>query len=172
TKDSLHTTGSPAWFAKQIEQFVSHLQNPTFNFSRQRNSNYLNVKVRPETKYQWGLVDSIPEDDVAPGSFPGRGMMDTYGVTSGFNFKIVSANGGYNGTVNRTFNYGGDEVRTNNVSYPNLTLRISKLEALPLLKKYCRSSSITSGFNQSIEERKEYDVETDSFDLISDSKGI
>lgn len=172
TKDSLHTTGSPAWFAKQIEQFVSCLQNPTFNFSRHRNSNYLNVKVRPETKYQWGLVDSIPEDDVAPGSFPGRGMMDTYGVTSGFNFKIVSANGGYNGTVNRTFNYGGDEVRTNNVSYPNLTLRISKLEALPLLKKYCRSSSITSGFNQSIEERKEYDVETDSFDLISDSKGI
>jgi opacity protein-like surface antigen len=73
--------------------------------------------------------------------------------------------------VNRTFSYGGDEVRTNNVSYPNLILRISKLESLPFLKKYCRSSSINTGFNLSIEERYEVDPDTTP-DLISDSKGI
>lgn len=171
TRDSLHTTGSPAWFAKAIEEFVSHLQNPTLNFFRQQSSNYLNVRGRPDVKYQWGLVDSIPEDDIAPGSYPGRGTIDTYGLTSGFNYKFISANGGYNGTVNRTFSYGGDEVRTNNVSYPNLILRISKLESLPFLKKYCRSSSINTGFNLSIEERYEVDPDTTP-DLISDSKGI
>jgi len=170
SKDSLLITGSPAWVAKQIETFVSYLQDPTVNFSRRRHSNYLNVKVRPDVNYQFGLVDSLPREHVAEGSYPGRGMTDTYGATSGLNLKVVSISGGYNGSVNRTFDYEGDEVRTDNTSYPNMTARISRLESLPFLKDYCRSSSITTGYSQSFEER--YEVTTDSTDLISDSKGI
>lgn len=170
TKDSLHVAGSPAWFAKQIEEFVNYLHNPSLNYSRQRNSSYLNVKVRPDIKYQWGILDSIPEEDIAEGSYPGRGVTDTYGITSGISYKIVTLNSGYNVVVNRTFSYGGDEVRTDNVSYPNLTLRILRLESLPFLKKWSRSSSISTGFNQSLEER--YEVSEDSSTLISDSKSI
>jgi len=167
TRDSLHATGSPAWIAKQIEDFVSHLHNPTFNFRRQRSSNYLNVKVRPDAQYQWGLVDSIPSDDVAEGSYPGRGVTDYYDIRSGMTFQFINVKGGYDNTINRTFSYGGDEFRTVTVKYPNLNLDILRLESLPLLKKWIRSSSISTALNQSIEKR--YD-ESDS--LISDSKGI
>jgi len=171
TKDSLQITGSPAWFAKKIEDFISYLQNPSLNWSRQRSSSYLNVKVRPEFRYQWGISDSIPADEIAQGSYPGRSMTDTYGASSGLNLKFVTVNGGYNGTVNRTFNYGGDEVRINTVMYPNLMVRILRLESLPFLKKYCRSSSITTGFNQTLEKR--YEIPPDSAaTLTSDSKGL
>jgi hypothetical protein len=168
TKDSLRITGSPAWFAKHIEKFVGYLQNPSLNWSRQRSSNYLNVKVRPDVKYQWGIVDSIPAKDVSSGSYPGRGMTDMYGVNSGINYNVISANGSYNGIINRNFNYGGEEIRTNTVSYPNLTIRVLRLESLPFLKNWCRSSAITTGYNQSLEER--FEINADSTDLISDSR--
>lgn len=170
TKDSLYVTGSPGWFAKQVEKFTDYIQNVQFNYRRQRSSSYLNVKVRPDIKYQWGLIDSIPADDIAPGSFPGRGFTDTYGLSSGISYKFLSANGGYNGTVNRTYNYGGGQTKTENISYPNLSVRILRLESLPFLKKWCRNSSLLSNFSQTFEKR--YDVAVDSLpdELVSDSK--
>jgi hypothetical protein len=170
SKDSLAVAGSPAWVAKQIEKFISYIQNPTITYSKQRSSSYLNVKVRPDIRYQWGLVDTIPTEQVAAGSYPGRNMSETYGVTSGASYKLVSLSGGYNGQVSRSFSYGGNETRMVSFSYPNASIRISGLEALPFLKKYSRSSSVNTGFNQSIERR--YDVSNDSLDLRSDSKTI
>ncbi len=170
TKDSLAAAGSPAWFAKQIEQIIGYLQNPSLSYTRQRSSNYLNVKVRPDMKYQWGIIDSIPVEDVAAGSYPGRGITDTYWAKSGLNFRIFNVTGEYNGGVNRTFSYGGNEVRTQTVKYPNLIVKILRFESLPLLKKWARSSTIETRFNQSFEKR--YDVIGDSMDLISDSKGF
>jgi len=171
TKDTLYVAGSPGWIARQIERFVGYIQNVQFRYSRQRSSNYLNVKTRPDFDYQWGLVDSIPPDDIAQGSFPGRGVVDNYGLSSGFNYKFLSANGGYTGTVNRTFNYGGAQTRTDNMSYPNLSVRLMKLESLPFLKKWCRNSSILTNFSQTFEKR--YNVVADSArDLVSDSKTL
>ena len=170
TKDTLQPAGSPAWFTEQIESFIERIQNPVINYSKYRYSSYLNAKTRPDAKYQWGLVDSIPPEDIAPGSFPGRGTTAAYGVTSGLDYRFLNIMGGYNGQITRTFNYSGGEQKTNNVSYPNATLRLLRLEAMPLLKKYSRSSSINSGFNQTVEQR--YDVLADSATLVSDSKTI
>lgn len=171
TKDTLLAPGSPAWMAKSIEDFVSHIQSVKLNYSRQRNSSYLNVRVRPDARYQWGLVDSIPADDVAPGSYPGRGVLDTYGANSGLNFKIVSVTGGYSGRLNKTYSYGGDEVRTQSISYPNLTVNIQRLEALPLLKNFVKTSSVSGSFNQSYEERYDFKATDTIPRLLSDSKG-
>jgi hypothetical protein len=166
TKDTLASVGSPAWFAKQVEGFIERLQNPTFSWSRQRTSNYLNVLERPNIEYQFGLVDSIPSEDVAQGSYPGRGVSDLYNATSGFNHKFITITGGYNGNISRTFAYGGIETRTHTNSYPNINLRLTQLEALPFLKKYTYSSSINSMFNQSYEQRFQDTT------LQSDSKTI
>jgi hypothetical protein len=171
TKDTLLTPGSPAWLAKTIESFVSHMQSVKLHYSRQRNSNYLNVRVRPDPRYQWGLVDSIPADDIAPGSYPGRGLLDAYGAHSGLNFKIVSMTGGYTGRLNKTYSYGGDEVRTQSTNYPNLTVNVQRLEALPLLKNFMKTSSISSSFDQSYEERYEFKTTDTIPRLLSDSKG-
>ncbi|KPK64665.1 hypothetical protein AMJ83_00190 [candidate division WOR_3 bacterium SM23_42] len=167
TKDSLVGVGSPAWLAKQLEQFVMKIQNPSFTFTRQRSSNYLNVKVRPELRYQFGFQDSIPSTDITPGSYPGRGSNDTYNVTSGIDFKFFSLQGGYNANINRSFVLGNVETRIEGISYPNANLRILRLEALPFLKNLTHSSSITAMFTRSIERR--YQV-GDSLVLQSDSK--
>jgi hypothetical protein len=153
TKDSLAATGSPSWIAKQIEGFIEKLQNPSLSWTRQRSSNYLNVLKRPSIKYQFGLVDSIPREDVAVGSYPGRGTTDSYSATTGYNHKSLSISGGYNANINRTFAYGNIETRTQSVSYPNANLRLLRLESLPFLKKYTHSSSINTMFNQSFERR-------------------
>jgi hypothetical protein len=172
TKDTLNIVGSPGWIAKKVEKLAGYIQNVQFNYSRRRSSSYLNVKIRPDIDYQWGLVDSIPPEDVALGSFPGRGVIDNYGLSSGFNYtSLFSANGGYSGSVNRTYNYGGGQTKTNNVSYPNLHIRLMRIESLPFLKRWCRHSSIMTNFNQTFEER--YDVVADSApDLVSDSKRL
>ncbi len=171
TKDTLLTAGSPAWLAKALEDFVSHIQNVKLNYSRQRNSNYLNVKVRPDIRYQWGLIDSIPADDIAQGSYPGRGVLDTYGANSGLNFAMVNVTGGYSGRLNKTYSYGGDEVRTENTNYPNLTVNVQRLEALPLLKNLMKTSSLSSSFNHFYEERYEFKTTDTIPRLLSDSKG-
>ena len=168
TKDSLAMAGSPSWVAKQIEAFIDIIQNPTLNFSRSRYSNYLNVKTRPTTEYQWGLQDSIPSEDVAEGSFPGRGMTDSYGGNTGLVFKFLSIQGGYNRQISRSFNYGGGETRTTSTAYPNLSMRLSRLESLPFMKNISRSSSISSNFNQFFDKR--YEVAGDSMNLTSKSK--
>ncbi len=169
-KDSLASVGSPAWLAKQLEQFVLKLQNPSFSFSRVRNSNYLNVTQRPDIRYQFGLDDSIPSDLVTPGSFPGRGSTDSYGVTSGLNLNFLTLQGAYNANTNRTFVFGNIETRVQSISYPNASIRLLRLESfLPFLKGLAHQSSISTTFNQSIERR--YQV-GDSVVLQSDSKNI
>ena len=166
TKDTLTATGSPAWFAKQIEGFIEKLQNPSLSWSRQRTSNYLNVLDRPDIKYQFGLVDSIPSEMVAQGSYPGRGVNDSYNATSGFNHQFVTITGGYNGNINRTYAYGGVETRTHTTAYPNMNLRLTRLESMPFLKKYVHSSSLNTMFNLSYERRFQDTT------LQSDSKTI
>jgi opacity protein-like surface antigen len=169
TQDSLLSVGSPAWIAKQVETFIGFMQNPQLSYTRQRSSSYLNVKARPSVEYQLGLVDSIPAEDVAPGSYPGRGMIDSYTATSGLTFKIISLQAGYNGQITRTFNYDF-EARNDNTSYPNINVRLSRVEQLPFLKKYMRSSSINAGFNQTYESR--YEIRADSSYRTSDSKTL
>jgi hypothetical protein len=171
TKDTLLTVGSPAWLAKSIEDFMSHIQSVKLSYFRQRTSNYLNVRVRPDVRYQWGLVDSIPASDIAPGSYPGRGVLDTYSANSGLNFKVITMTGGFTGRLNKTYSYGGDEVRTRSTSYPNLTVSIQRFEALPLLKNFMKTSSVSSSFNQSYEERYDFKATDTIPRLLSDSKG-
>jgi hypothetical protein len=130
----------------------------------------LNVKIRPQIKYQWGVIDTIPSEYIAEGSFPGRGLTDSYTATSGISYKFMSLNGGYNKQITRTFTYGGNEQKTSIVSYPNANLRLSRIEALPFLKKLSRSSSISTGFSQSFEYR--WDIVGDSSEPVSDSKTI
>ncbi|MDH4210942.1 MAG: hypothetical protein OEV79_05795 [candidate division WOR-3 bacterium] len=166
TKDTLLTVGTPAWLAKQVEYFIERLQNPSLSWSRLKNSNYLSVKRRPDFEYQFGLVDSIPSDDVSPNSYPGRGMTDSYKATSGLNLNFITLNGVYNENINRTYAFGNIETRTHTTSYPNANVRVAKLEVLPFLKKYTHSSSINMMFNQTFERRFQDTV------LQSDSKSI
>lgn len=172
TKDSLQIPGSPMWILGQIEKFMDYLQNPSVNFSRQKNSSYLKVEGRPDLRYRWGITDSIPKEDIGLYSYPGRGMTDNYGINSGMNYKFISLQSGYNGQVSRQFIYGAGywvgENRTVSRSYPNANLRLARIEAIPFLKKFTHSSSISSGFNQSLEYR--YVINGDSIKLDSDSK--
>jgi hypothetical protein len=168
-KDTLASVGSPAWLAKQLEEFVLKLQNPSFSYSHLRNSNYLNVTERPDIRYQFGLDDSISSDLVTPGSFPGRGATDSYVVTSGLNLKFLTVQGAYNANTNRTFIFGNIETRVQSISYPNANIRLLRLEALPFLKSLAHQSSISSTFNQSVERR--YQV-GDSLVLQSDTKNF
>lgn len=147
-KDSLQAPGSPLWIVKEIERFVEYIQNPTLTYARQRTSSYLQVKIRPELKYQLGLIDTIPRDDYSPNTYPGRGVVDNFGVNSGLNFKIVSVQGGYSGQVSKNLLSSGQIARSTGQNYPNATFRLSRLEGLPLLKKYTYSSSLNIGFNQ------------------------
>jgi hypothetical protein len=171
SKDTLLATGSPAWFAKQLDVVASYISNPTVSFSRQRSSNYLNVRTRPSLEYQWGLVDSIPSQDVAPGSYPGRGVTDTYSALSGLNLRIITVNGGYSGMLTRQF-LPDKEVRTQSASYPAMSVRLTGLGSLPFLKKLCYNSSLTSSFNQSFEEQYEVLPDTVEPDLTADSKTV
>ncbi len=169
-KDSLQVPGSPAWIAKQIEELVQYIQNPTISLSRQRSSNYLNAKKRPEWKYQFGIVDTIPPSDIDPTSLPGRSITDMYSINSGVNYKFFILQGGYSGQVNQSLNYGGVTIQTKSTSYPNSSITISRLEILPFLKKYSRTSSVNSGFNQIFEKR--YEIIQDSTILTSDARTV
>jgi len=167
SKDSLQIAGSPSWVLKQVEQFVDYLQNPSLSFTRQKTSSYLQAYDRPSLQYQWGLQDSIPRSGYSPNSYPGRGMADNYGVNSGMNYRILSLSGGYNGQVQRIYLPSGGENRTTSNSYPNAMVRVSGIGALPVLKKYTQSSSVSSGYNQTNEYRYTID---DSTTLDSDSR--
>ncbi len=170
SKDSLLLPGSPLWIVKQIEIFVDYLQNPTLSFSRQRGSGYYTT-VRPQLKYQWGLVDTIPKTEIAPNSFASRSITDNYNVNSGIRIKRISLNGGYGYQLTRSFALSGNENRTASYTYPNLDLTVSQVEALPILKRYTRSASINSNFNQNYQ--RQYTVVPDTLpELTATSHSI
>lgn len=170
SKDSLQIPGSPLWVLKQIETFVDLIQNPTINFSRQKSSGYYS-KVRPDLKYQFGLVDTIPSNQIDPNSYSSRSITDNISTSSGINYKIFSLNGSYSKQINRSFGYSGDENRSVSESYPGATLRISNVEKISILKKYAYTSSINIGLNQNYQ--KLYRVSLDTVPkLTSDSKTL
>jgi hypothetical protein len=172
TKDSLAVTGSPAWFLKSLEKAVTYLTNPSVSWYRQRTSSYINVKQRPDQMYQWGLLDSIPEEDQSPGSYPGRGVTDTYSGQSGLNLRFLTLSGGYNGSLNRTFTYGGKELQTRTATYPNMVVRILRLESLSLFKSWCRQVTLSSSVNQSFEDRYEIRPDTTDREKVADTKSL
>ena len=153
TKDSLAAVGSPAWLAKQVENFILRVQNPSLSWSRSKSSNYLSVRRRPDLEYQLGIVDTIPSDATSPNSYPGRSMSDSYNASSGFNLDVITVSGSYTENINRTYAFGNIETRTHTKSYPNASVRLAKLEFLPFLKKYTHSSSLNTLFNQTYEKR-------------------
>lgn len=170
SKDTLQIPGSPLWVLKQIETFVDCLQNPNIGFSRQKASGYLSM-VRPDIKYQWGLVDTIPAEQISPNSYSSRSLNDNFNVNSGINYKILTLSGGYTNQIGRNIGYSGTENRTINQAYPDANLRISKVEMIPLLKKYVYTSTINTGFNQNYQTT--YTVNPDTTpELTSDSKTI
>ncbi|MEO0190098.1 MAG: hypothetical protein ABIL18_03870, partial [candidate division WOR-3 bacterium] len=170
SKDSLQIPGSPLWVLKQIETFVDLLQNPSINVSRQKSSGYYS-KVRPDLKYQWGLVDTIPYDQIDPNSFSSRSITDNFNMSSGINYRILSLNGSYSKQIGRTFGYSGDENKSVGETYPNATLRISNVEKIPFLKKYAHTSSANVNFNQNYQ--KLYRISSDTTpQLTSDSKTL
>lgn len=170
SKDTLQIPGSPLWVLKQIETFVDYLQNPNISFSRTKSSGYLS-NVRPDLKYQWGLVDTIPSDQIAPNSYSSRNITDNFSINSGANYKIFTLSGSYTNSVGRSIGYSGTENRTITKSYPNANLRIAKVEMIPLLKKYTHSSSVNIGFNQNYQTV--YTVNPDTTpELTSDNKTI
>ncbi len=170
SKDSLLVAGSPAWVLKQIETITSYIQNPRFDYSRQRSSSYLNVIGRPDYNYQWGLIDSIPSDMVAPGSYPGRSMTESYGASSGLNHRYFTVTGRYSRSINSSFTYDGSEMRNISTRYPEMNFRLLRLESLPMFKKALRSSSVMVSYNQTMEAR--YEINGDTVEKTSDSKGI
>ncbi|MEO0128945.1 MAG: hypothetical protein ABIL02_01760 [candidate division WOR-3 bacterium] len=170
SKDSLQIPGSPLWVVKQIETFVDLIQNPSISFSRQKSSGYYS-KLRPDLKYQFGLVDTIPSDQIDPNSYSSRSITDNFSAGSGINYKIFSLNGSYSKQINRSFGYSGGENRSVTESYPGATLRISSVEKIPMLKKYAYNSSINTGLNQNY--MRLYRVSPDTIpELTSDSKTL
>ncbi|MGQ9664580.1 MAG: hypothetical protein ACUVUH_04505 [bacterium] len=170
SKDTLQIPGSPLWVLKQIETFVDYLQNPNLSFSRTKASGYLST-VRPDLKYQWGIVDTIPLDQISPNSTSSRNITDNFSIMSGANYKILSLSSSYTSSIGRNIGYSGTENRTITKAYPNANLRISKVELLPFLKKYTHTSSINISFNQNYQTV--YSVNPDTTpELISDSKTI
>jgi len=147
-RDSVQAPGSPLWIVKEIERFVDYIQNPTLTYARQRSSSYLQVLYRPDLEYQFGFVDTIPRNGYAPTSYPGRGVADNYSLTSGINYNLISIQSGYSGQVSRNLLSSGQVTRNVGETYPNATLHLSRLEGLPILKKYTYSSSFNMGFNQ------------------------
>lgn len=170
SKDTLQIPGSPLWVLKQIETFVDYLQNPNISFSRTKSSGYLSTR-RPDLKYQWGFVDTIPSDQITPNSYSSRNITDNFSINSGANYKFLSLSGSYTNSIGRNIGYSGTENKTITKSYPNATLRIAKVEMIKLLKKYTHSSSINLGFNQNYQTL--YTVNPDTTpELTSDSKTI
>uniref|UniRef100_A0A7C4XB48 Gliding motility protein SprA N-terminal domain-containing protein n=1 Tax=candidate division WOR-3 bacterium TaxID=2052148 RepID=A0A7C4XB48_UNCW3 len=170
SKDTLQIPGSPLWILRQIEIFVDYIENPMFSFSRQKGSGYYST-VRPDLRYQWGLLDTIPRDEIAPGSYSTRSVSDNYNINSGLRYKILNLNGGYGYQVTRNFTLSGNENRTVSYTYPNADLRISRVEMLPFLKKYTHSSSVNLNFNQNYQ--RQYTVTPDTLpELTSFSKSI
>uniref|UniRef100_A0A7C6AG62 Gliding motility protein SprA N-terminal domain-containing protein n=1 Tax=candidate division WOR-3 bacterium TaxID=2052148 RepID=A0A7C6AG62_UNCW3 len=170
SKDSLQIPGSPLWVLKQIETFVDLLQNPSLNFSRQKSSGYYS-KVRPDLKYQFGLVDTIPTDQIDPNSYSSRSIGDNFSASSGISYKILSLNGSYSKQISRSFGYSGDENRSISESYPDANLRILNVEKVPILKKYAHNSSINISFSQNYQ--KLYRILPDTTpELTSDSKTL
>ncbi|MCX7994643.1 MAG: hypothetical protein N3A65_02560 [candidate division WOR-3 bacterium] len=168
SKDSLQIPGSPLWVLKQIETFVNLIQNPSISFSRTRSSGYFTL-VRPDLKYQWGFIDTIPTDELDPGSYGSRGLSDNFNVNSGINYAILNLTGSYTRQTTRSFGYSGIENRTISRSYPNASLRISRVENLPILKDYAYTSSVNMSFNQDFQEFYQVHLDTTPR-LISDSK--
>lgn len=170
SKDSLQILGSPQWVLKQIETFVDYLQNPNITFSRQKASGYLSRR-RPNWKYQWGIIDTIPSEEIDPNSYSSRSITDNISFNSGLNYKIISLSGSYSNQIGRSIGYSGIENKTISKSYPGVTLRISKVENLPFLKKYTHTSSVNIGFNQNYQNN--YQVRPDTTpELLSDSKTL
>jgi hypothetical protein len=169
SKDSLQIPGSPLWVLRQVELFVDYLDNPDFSFSRQKSSGYY-TKVRPDLKYQWGLIDTIPPDQIYPYSFSSRNINDNFSMNSGISYKIFSLRGSYTNQTGRTIGYSGIENRTISKSYPNANLRILKVEQLPFLKKYTHTSSVNMSFNQNYQYLYQVSNPDSLPQLTSDSK--
>ncbi len=168
TKDSLQLPGSPLWIVKQIETFVDFIQNPSFGFSRSRASGYSTL-VRPDFRYQWGLVDTIPVAQQDSNSYGTRNISDNFNVNSGINYAILSLTGSYTKQLTRSFTYSGMENKNVSESYPNASLRISRVERIPFLKEYAYTSSVNLGFNQNL--MRLYQRTADTLErLISDSR--
>jgi hypothetical protein len=169
SKDSLQLPGSPLWVVKQIETFVEKIRNPSLTFSRQRSSGYI-TDVRPDLRYQWGLVDTIPTVNISPNSYSARSIGDNFGVSSGIDYPLISVSGSYSRQSTRAFGASGTENRTKSETYPAADVRISRIERLPFLRKYTHSSSVNLRYDLNYQKQYQYTAETDSLELLSDSK--
>lgn len=150
TKDSLQVPGSPLWLVRGVERVIDLIQNPMLSYSRQRGSNYLQVYRRPNFKYQIGLDDSLTRDFYAATSYPARNVTDNFSASSGFSYRRISVNGSYTNQISQSLLNSGQISRNTSRSFPNASIHVSGVEALPMLKKLTYSSSLNTSFNQDL----------------------
>lgn len=170
TKDSLLVPGSPVWIVKQVERFIDNLSNPVFKYSNTHSSAYAGALVRPDLRYQWGLVDSMAPEDFTPNSIPSRTAGEQFSVNSRYNMRVFDVSAQYAQGINRVRLNSGSENRIVTRSYPDANIRIPRLDMIPLFKRLTHSASLNSRVNTSNEAR--YTVQGDSITKDSDSRTL
>lgn len=169
SKDTLVLVGSPQWVLSQIEKFSDQIRDPTIAFSHTRTSGYQMVKRRPELKYQFGLVDTVPETDLKTVSLQNRQVRDNLTASSGFSISALNFSFGYNKGITTNYVWGRNNTKSISQEYPDLSLAISRVEKLPFLSKYITTSSLNTSFNQITETRGDFQPDS-ALNVTEESK--
>ncbi len=156
SKDTLVLVGSPQWVLSQIERFSNQIRDPSFSFIHSRSSSYQMVKARPSSRYQFGLIDTLPAEFLKNPSLQNRAIRNNLNTSSGLSISAFNIAFGYNKSIGTNYAYATNNTKTITDEYPDLSISIGQVERLPFLSKYVNSSSINTAFNQVVEKRGEF----------------
>lgn len=144
SKDTSAVPGSPHWLLMQAEKLAEVVEPIDFGYSKSRNSDYLNIKNRPDWRYRFGLVDYFAYDTLQ--SPPGnRDYNDNINIGSGARVKDLSLRIRFDHSLTKTY-YGASATRSQSTTWPDLSISLTGIERI--LRNWALSSNISLGYSR------------------------
>lgn len=140
-----------------VTALLRNIDSPVLSHTRTTRSRGSGLFYRPSLSYQFGLTNNI---DVPTISGTIEGNRDASSTTKSYDAR--SGIGLYQG-IKLSFSYlkqigtsssSSDPVRKISETFPDLTLRISNVERIKLLKKFVSNASFNSSFSKKVDKQE------------------
>jgi hypothetical protein len=148
--------GPPAW-----HRVMSKFPDVSLSYLLDRKSKYNKLSARPNLAFQFGLTPVVDEEIILRPSSGAAQQSDDLTRTNGFNASTefrphtaVSVNAAFRWDHN-TRTYAGSKTFTSGTVWPDVTGSVSAMLPLESLKKVLKTSSFSSGYKATSDERGE-----------------
>ncbi len=152
SRDSTAAKGSPRWIAIKIEKFSNYITRPNIAISRNRQTSFGILKIRPDWKYQFGLREGIPDGLKHPepnySTSDPKNVSDNLSASSGLNTSIFNLNASYTTNKNKSTSQSSEQI-SRSTTWPALGIQF------PQLTKFFPKTKILKDISASANYRKD-----------------